>query len=93
MITRKVVTVSMPDLGELVELHEPTTKEIFTLERDEDDPLMAISQLALMLRVDGQKFTVDEIGEWGPSITMPLLTEMNKMLGFDMNEKGEEGNG
>jgi len=89
MVTRKVITIPMPDLGELVELHEPTTKEIFTLELDEDDPLMAINQLALMLRVDGQKFTADEIGEWGPSVTMPLLNKMNKLIGF---EEGEEGN-
>jgi len=90
MITRKVVTATLPELGQVVELYEPSTKEIFTLQRDEDDPLMAVKQLALMLRVDGQQFTADEIGEWGPSVTMPLLTQMNKLIGFEADEEGND---
>jgi len=88
MITRKVITVNIPALGQTVELREPAAIDMIAASQGVDDKMSGFRQLALMLFVDGHQYTAEEISQWGFSVVGPLFNAMN-----DLMPSSTEGNG
>jgi len=88
----KVIHIPNSPLGNTVELREMTMRDFVSAQKTigakEEGLEVSLEYLSKMLYVDNQRVTSEQLGDFGMSAVLPLLSAMNKLM--PQEEEGKD---